>query len=303
MKAVKAPKKAKGMIDDIRNKFEKIKRSGQTTVDKAVSTIVNLPEQVKSEVQDKVLSPILNKVEDIKKTAVAVVSGPTDLSKSVRDILKKHGSKTIVKASIVRTPVSSVVKEALNVVSLGEFKRKLKQQPYDDIFHLFMLMTLSDGTTVSLEKNSIITMRVNPSRKGESREASPPEGLTLDSLMENTKRKMGAKFIPYSAKSANCQNFILNVLRANKMATPELETFVKQDTDALFEGDSGFLRKFSNTVTDLGAKIATVQEGGAVTSPKKANAWIQHCKDEASRRGISYREAMRSAETKETYKK
>jgi hypothetical protein len=299
MKAVKGPKKAKGLIDDIRNKFEKIKRSGQTTVDKAVSTIVNLPEQVKSEVQDK-LDPIFQKAEDIKKTAVAVVSGPTELSKSVRDILKKHGGKTIVSASIVRTPVSSVVKEALNVVSLGEFKRKLKQQPYDDIFHLFMLMTLSDGTTVSLEKNSIITMRVNPSRKGESREASPPEGLTLDSLMENTKRKMGAKFIPYSAKSANCQNFILNVLRANKMATPELETFVKQDTDALFEGDEGFLRKFSNTITDIGAKIATVQEGGAI---KKANAWIEHCKAEAARRGISYREAMRSAETKETYKK
>jgi hypothetical protein len=277
-----------------------MKQSGQMT--RAVSSIVNLPEQVKAEVQDKVIDPIFQKVEDIKKTAVAVVSGPSDLSKSVRDILKKHGSKTIVNASIVRTPVSSVVKEALNVVSLGEFKRKLKQQPYDDIFHLFMLLTLSDGTTVSLEKNSIITMRVNPSRKGESREASPPEGLTLDSLMENTKRKMGKKFIPYSAKSANCQNFILNVLRANKMETPELETFVKQDTDALFDGDDGFLRKFSNTITDLGAKVATIQEGGAVET-KKVNAWIEHVKAEATRRGISYREAMRSAETKETYKK
>jgi hypothetical protein len=123
--------------------------------------------------------------------------------------------------------------------------------------------------------------------------------------MENTKKKMGKKFIPYSAKSNNCQAFILSVLKANQMATPELETFVKQDTNALFEGDEGFLRKFSNTVTDIGAKVATVQEGGAAppSSPKKANAWIEHVKAEATRRGVSYRESLRSAETKETYKK
>jgi hypothetical protein len=220
----------------------------------------------------------------------------------VQSILAKHGDKTITKARVVRKPVSSAVKEALNVVSLGEFKKKLAKQSYDDIFHLFMLLTLSDGTNVSLEKNSIITMRVNPDRSGESVEASPPEGLTLNDLMNAAAKKMGKKFIPYAANSNNCQNFILNVLRANNMDTPELDTFVKQDTNELFEGGIVDLRKFSNAITDLGAKIATVQEGGEI-AVKKPNAWIQHCKDEAARRGISYREALRSPETKETYSK
>jgi hypothetical protein len=259
MKAGKK-KQAKGILDNIRTKFEKLKKTGQTAVNSAVSAVENLPDQV-GEVQDKILEPILTKVEDIKKTAVAVVSGPSELSKSVRDILKKYGDQTITAVKVIRTPVSSVVKEALNVVSLGEFKKKLAQQPYDDIFHLFILMTLADGNTLSLEKNSIITMRVNPDRTGDSRDATPPAGLTVNQLMDNTKRKMKAKFIPYSAKNTNCQHFVLNVLRANKMATPELETFVKQDTDVLFEGDGGFLRNFSNTITDLGAKIATIQEG------------------------------------------
>jgi hypothetical protein len=185
---------------------------------------------------------------------------------------------------------------------LGDFKKKLSAAPYDDIYHLFMLLTLSDGTTVSLEKNAIITMRVNPDRKGESQEASPPSGLTLNELMANTAKKMGKKFLPYSAKNMNCQNFILNVLRANGMDTPTLDTFVKQDTSDLLGKEDSFLNKFSNAITDLGAKVATIQEGGEVKT-KKPNAWISHVKSEAERRGISYRESLRSAETKESYKK
>jgi hypothetical protein len=296
MKAVKQPKKAKGILEDVRKKFVKTKQN-------LVDTVVNTADQVKDKVVSAV-DQVKDKVEATKKTAKAVVYGPSELSASVREILAKHGDKTITKASVVRTPVSGAVKEALNVVSLGEFKKKLAKQSYDDIFHLFMLLTLSDGTTVSLEKNAIITMRVNPDRKGESVEATPPEGLTLNALMDAAAKKMGKKFIPYSANSNNCQNFILNVLKANNMNTPETEKFVKQDTNELFEGGVFDLRKISNAVTDLGAKIATIQEGGeiAVTS-KKPNAWIQHCKDEAARRGISYREALRSPETKDTYKK
>jgi hypothetical protein len=271
----------KGLIDDIGKKFKKVKRASQTTANRLISNVTG-------------------KIDQAQKTVEAVVSGPTELSASVRDILAKYGDKPITKAIIVRTPVSAAVKEALNVVSLGEFKKKLAAQPYDDIFHLFMLFTLSDGTTVSLEKNSIITMRVNPDRKGDSREANPPEGLTLNEVMEATRKKMGKKFIPYAANSNNCQNFILNVLRANNMDTPELDTFVKQDTNELFDGDGGFLRKFSQQITNLGAKIATVQEGVGV---KKPNMWIQHVKAFAAENGMTYREALRSPETKEAYKK
>lgn len=302
MKAVKKPKAAKGISETIRKKFEKVKNSGQMAADKLVSTVVNTADQVKEKVQEKVIDPIQTEVEKVKKTVKAVVEGVTDLSASVRDILAKHGDKTITKVSVIRTPVSSVVKEALNVVSLGEFKKKLSAAPYDDIYHLFMLLTLSDGTTVSLEKNALITMRVNPDRKGDFREASPPAGLTLNALMDNTKKKMGKKFLPYSAKSANCQNFILNVLRANQMDTPTLDTFVKQDTDDLLGASDSFLNKFSNAVTNLGGVVATIQEGGEV-KVKKPNAWISHVKAEAERRGVSYRESLRSAETKDSYKK
>jgi len=222
------------------------------------------------------------------------VQGPSRLSASVRAILEKHGNKPISKAVIIRTPVSSPVKDALNVVSLGEFKKRLSKQPYDEIFHLFMLFTV-DGTTISLEKNAIITMQVNPNRTGDSREVEVPAGLTLNQLMEATSMKMGKKFIPYASNSNNCQSLILNVLRANGMDTPALEAFVKQDTNQLFDD---YLRKFSNTITDLGARVATVQDGASI---KPKNKWVAHVKQVAEKKGITYGQALRDKSTSTAY--
>jgi hypothetical protein len=115
---------------------------------------------------------------------------------------------------------------------------------------------------------------------------------------------MGDLYATYSAKNNNCQDFILALLKSNGMGDEKVYAFVKQDVGSLF-GKSDFLRKFTNTVTDIGAKVSTVLEGEGVkkSPPNKMNAWIQHVKDVAAKKGISYREALRSAETKSTYKK
>jgi hypothetical protein len=122
--------------------------------------------------------------------------------------------------------------------------------------------------------------------------------------MEKTQEAMGDAFATYSARDNNCQDFILAFLKANGMGDEKDYAFVKQDVKSLF-GKTSFLRKFTNTVTDIGAKVSTLIEGeGATKSQGKVmNAWIKHVKDVAAKKGISYREALRSAETKSTYKK
>jgi hypothetical protein len=167
-----------------------------------------------------------------------------------------------------------------------------------------IVLTLEDGKKYSLEKNAIITLRPTKGRSGESSPVSVPAGLTLNKALEKTEAAMGDLYATYSAKSNNCQDFILAFLKANDMGDAKDYSFVKQDVGSLF-GKSDFLRKFTNTVTDIGAKVTTLIEGeGATKSPvNKMNAWIQHVKDVAAKKGISYREALRSPETKSTYKK
>jgi len=282
MKAQGTTRKGKGIFQDVRQKFEKITKGVQ-------SQAVDLREKV---------------VDAGQQVVSKIISKPTRVSAKVRTFLKKVGDVPIVSAEVLRSPVQSIVQQAINAVSLGSFKKEMKEKPYDDIYHLFLIVTLEGGKKISIEKNAIITITLAKDRKGESIPVSVPSGLTINKALEKTQEAMGDLFATYSAKNNNCQDFILAFLKSNGMGNEEVYAFVKQDVGSLF-GKSDFLRKFTNTVTDIGAKVSTLIEGEGVTkSPvNKMNAWIQHVKDVAAKKGISYREALRSAETKSTYKK
>ena len=105
-------------------------------------------------------------------------------------------------------------------------------------------MTTTDGKQVLLEKNERINMDINRNvggcnlaseDAGGERISVPrvPSGLTINQLMNNTASYMGDRFIPYSAKSSNCQDFIIGVLKSNHIDTPETVAFVKQDTESI----------------------------------------------------------------------
>jgi len=278
----------KGMLTDIRNKWEKVTKGVQ-------SQAVDL--------RDKVVDAGTQLVDKGKEAVASVTAKPTKVSAKVRGILKKMGDIPIKSATIVRSPVQSVVQQAINFVSGGEFKKAIADQPYDTIFHLMIVMTLEDGSSWSLEKNAIITLRPTKGRSGESSPVSVPSGFTLNKGLEKTAEAMGEAYATYSARDNNCQDFILSFLKSNGMGDAKDYTFVKQDVKTLF-GKTDFLRKFTNTVTDIGAKVTTLIEGeGTKSQGKVMNAWIKFVKSEAERKGISYRDALRSPETKAGYKK
>ena len=125
---------------------------------------------------------------------------------------------------------------AMDVVSLGSFRKKMSRLPYDSLFHLFMVITTNKSNKVLLEKNA----RINVERKIPALPNTTtmevkniPANLSVNALIDNTQNSMKEKNFPYSPINNNCQDFILAVLQANALATPELEKFVKQDTSSL----------------------------------------------------------------------
>ena len=205
------------------------------------------------------------------KIAKALLLGRNDYPPKVRNILKKYGSEVIVSYKLKRTPVSSLLTSALSAVSMGEFGDRLKNSEYDELFHLFLELTTASGKRISVEKNATIHMDVSPpTRANEDVEDiinNIPTGLTINTLMNNTRKRMGSSFFNYSAKSNNCQDFILNILNANNIGDESNFEFIKQDTDYLFE-NLPYLRKFSNMVTTLGAKVDILKSGAGT---KKKN--------------------------------
>jgi ElaB/YqjD/DUF883 family membrane-anchored ribosome-binding protein len=237
---------------------------------------------------NKIKDTATNVYNTAKDIAHKVYTGDTGMPPNVKKILDQYGNEIIRDIEIVRNPVGKALTGALSIASLGEFGKNLENAPYDKLFHLKIVITLQSGVRVSLEKVERVSMTVNPKPvKDEESTPTPLNGksITLNQLYENAHNAMGSKFYPYSARDNNCQNFILNVLQASGVGNGRDYEFVKQDTKSLF-GDNSFLRKASNTITDIGARFNVLQQGGGVDDEYLDSAIALMTKHKRSKKGL-----------------
>ena len=173
-----------------------------------------------------------------------IINFKENVPPSVKNALSKIGNNKITTARLGRTPVQALIQGALKVVA---------NVPYDDLFHLFIELTLDNGQKWILEKIERINLVKEDRSKKQGAEftSSFPVNKTMNELFQNTKNRMGDKFLPYQSASNNCQYFIMGVLDGNGLNNSERTAFVKQDTKAIFEKNPA-LRKFANTLTDIG---------------------------------------------------
>ena len=137
---------------------------------------------------------------------------------SVKDIMNNHGQEIITSITLRRNPVSKLIVGAMNAVSLGSFQKKLDQQPYDELFHLAMLVQTSNKKFLleKIERVNVTSSIGNP--EGLETLAVPlnSKEINVFDLINNTLEQMGkTKFLDYDPVSNNCQVFLMNVLDAN----------------------------------------------------------------------------------------
>lgn len=219
-------------------------------------------EQVK-----KVVKPVVKDVSrSVSGYVNTVLHGRNDYPPAVRELIKKYGNKLIKSITIDRTPVVKALQSILNFVSGGDFNKRLETMPYDQIFHLRIDITFDDGSVLAVEKNEVINMYEKPIKKegGEQKQIDyVPEGTTLDGMLEEAKNIQGKKYFEYSAYDNNCQDFIMALLKGSNIGTQEDYDFIKQDSKSLFKGDPA-LRKFANTLTDIGGKANEIIFGSGL---------------------------------------
>jgi hypothetical protein len=206
---------------------------------------------------------VIGATDPLKKTVEGVIYGPQDHAPYVRKIIDQYGDKKIVRAMAHRKPVDKPLTSALNVVSLGQFA---KQNNYDDLFHLSLVLFFEDGTPISIEKIENINMVINPPThaKAETQEIGNFHPVTLNELIDGAKKVLGDKYFKYDASSNNCQAYIMALLKGSGLGTAENYKFIKQDTEAIFKGLDKTLA-LSNALTDLGARASVIRYGGKMT--------------------------------------
>ena len=235
--------------------------------DGVVSSITNLGKKAYRKTKETA-SKIASTAKDV---ATKVITGNTGMPPNVKSMLTKYGDSIISDLTIARNPVGSALVSALSVASMGEFKKNLDNSPYDKLFHLKLIITLQNGIKLALEKveRVSLTKYTKPVKGQEDESVAVDKQITLGQLYTNAEIAMGDRFYPYSARDNNCQNFILSVLKASGIGGERDFAFIKQDTKSLF-GDESFLRKLSNTITDVGARFNVLMQGGKIRKGKGA---------------------------------
>jgi hypothetical protein len=225
----------------------------------------------------KVGNTVVNKISKVGKKvgkfAEKVLNPDAWMPLDVKNLMNTKGDQIITSITLRRNPVSHLITGAMNVVSLGKFQKQMDIQPYDELFHLAMLVETAN-TKFLLEKIE----RVNVSYS-----ISSPEGLetlyvplngkkiNVFDLINNTKLQMGkTNFLDYDAVRNNCQVFIMNILDANKLLNDGNLEWVKQNTEVLFKGNKT-LAKISKKLTDIGASANVLFHGGDLNNYEKNN--------------------------------
>lgn len=180
---------------------------------------------------------------------------------NVSEMLKKYGDAQIIYIKINRKPVDKMMTWLLNLLSKNRnnFNKELNKLPYDKLYHLQMIFSTSKGRVV-LEKNERINMSEKP-KESEFIFVEFPPDLTIRKIYDNAKRVLGYRFYKYNAYTANCQDFVMGLLKGSNLQTNENILFTKQDTKTLFSKDPR-LRKIANTTTDMGAMFNALMQGG-----------------------------------------
>jgi aspartyl/asparaginyl beta-hydroxylase (cupin superfamily) len=120
---------------------------------------------------------------------------------------------------------------------------------------------------------------------------SIPLGLTLNVLLERTRNEMDGRFLTYSARDNNYQDFVLASMKSNNLATPINILFAKQATQHLFTPE---LRRITNTITDIAGKADVLIQGGQVSEDTINNPTIGHVRKFARANNISFMDALQS---------
>lgn len=181
---------------------------------------------------------------------------PTSFPRKFRQTLEKYGDYEIFEVMVGRDPISKGVRSLLDFISFGKISKSLKNLHYDDLFHLYLILSLEHPVTghqqiihMRLEKNNVISLKEYAGIPKEFLHVDMHnKRILLAEFIAKGKAVLGDNFVRYDAVYNNCQVFVNTLLEANGLSTPETQKFIMQDITQVL---STPLYGLSRVVTDL----------------------------------------------------
>jgi hypothetical protein len=180
-----------------------------------------------------------------------------------KNFLKDHGNEAITSLAVGRTPISSVLDLAAEIMTAGKYGEIKNKAGYDSFFHLYVII----NNKYIIEKTQTVDNRnYAPSQEEEKKVLKVPN-CTIDEFVKKGAAGNLKKFwSQYQALKNNCQDWVINILSKNHVLTPEASSFIKQDLTSLIK-EVGEKSESIDDVTDVASLLNRFLQkvsGGAI---------------------------------------
>lgn len=180
-----------------------------------------------------------------------------EMSNEFKRHYDEYGHFTINKIYICRKPIHKGVELFLNAFTLGKYSNYKNDLNYDSVFHLYLMILLSNGMWMLLEKNERPVLKPSDYKNVVDYQHMHVfveyDKITLREFVDNAIQLMGKnEFFIYDSLKSNCQNFVTDILTSNNLWSTKYDLFVNQSINESLDkinGLKGILRK----ITDVGA--------------------------------------------------
>lgn len=178
-------------------------------------------------------------------------------SRKLKNRLKKTKSLYIYAIHIVKEPINHIIKSGLNILSRGDFDKKQIELDYDDIYHMFLIIVLKNGTVYRLEKNESVILSVFELHKFaelKNYRSVYPSNLDINTMINNTEIYLGKRNLyRYNAALYNCQQFVQSMIISNNLVVDDsiMNFITPQDSKSLIN-TIPFGERLTDAITDLG---------------------------------------------------
>ena len=214
----------------------------------------------------KLFTTQLRAIEKFAKSGIR--HGP---SPQMRNLLKKYGDWQIVQIRIARKPLSNIMQKIGNILTFGQLEEKTKELGYDNLYHLFMVITVQDQSHTKdllYEKNQVVNLSESIPNTQDSMVIHVTNHLTLDQFIENGIKLQGQAYWTYDVRNNNCQKFILANLQGNGLLHNDIREFVDQNAADLIGPTLGSI---ANVVTSAASSFDTLQNGAGANPTAYVN--------------------------------
>ena len=181
--------------------------------------------------------------------------------KRFRETFEQFKDNLIVGLYIGRSPINKILRMIVNAITFGHMNKRAKELGYDDVFHLYMLIKLDNGSILKLHKEATVKLTNLTQRDYKALKHEEHSGFELPLLDSISLEQFITQFADhptvweYDVVRNNCQQFLLHVLKKNGVKlNQEQFRFIIQDAFSLLR-NSPTLAYLFRKITDLGAVL------------------------------------------------